>query len=314
MTYYGATFWVGANAVIRKRALDEIAESYYIGGFEIKRYIQDRTVIEDTESTIDLGLHGWRLLNYPERLSYSATPPDFGSLCIQRRRWANGGLLILPKLHRVSRARKAKGQPGQVRRAVAALELHGLDLLELDQPADPARVPVQRRADQPAARPRRAALLHGQASDLRYCGYKRIDVLRIYGFNLILLGVNLAGTFSSIVQGITASKASFARTPKVKDRTVVPPFLLLAPYVLIGLAGYTVYRAYVHHLTENFVYAALNVVLACYAVKAFIGLRNTIVDTWIHGTSLLYKNSGKRTWLGSIFRRQVEQPKPTDWR
>ena len=43
-------------------------------------------------------LHGWRLFNYPERLSYSATPPDFGSLCIQRRRWANGGLLILPKL------------------------------------------------------------------------------------------------------------------------------------------------------------------------------------------------------------------------
>ena len=26
------------------------------------------------------------------------------------------------------------------------------------------------------------------ASDLRYCGYKRLDVLRIYGFNLILLG------------------------------------------------------------------------------------------------------------------------------
>jgi len=25
------------------------------------------------------------------------------------------------------------------------------------------------------------------ASDLRYCGYKRLDVLRIYGFNLILL-------------------------------------------------------------------------------------------------------------------------------
>ena len=58
------------------------------------------------------------------------------------------------------------------------------------------------------------AIPSAQASDLRYSGYKRIDVLRIYGFNLILLGVNLAGTFSSIVQGITASKATFARTPK----------------------------------------------------------------------------------------------------
>ena len=38
------------------------------------------------------------------------------------------------------------------------------------------------------------------ASDLRYCGYKRLDVLRIYGFNLILLAVNLAGSCRSIVQ------------------------------------------------------------------------------------------------------------------
>src|SRR6202035_262223 len=109
MTYYGATFWVGANAVIRKKALDQIADVSYIGDYEVKQYIKDRTLIEDTESTIDMGLHGWRLYNYPERLSYSATPPDFGSLCIQRRRWANGGLLILARLHRVSRLRKQKG-------------------------------------------------------------------------------------------------------------------------------------------------------------------------------------------------------------
>ena len=152
------------------------------------------------------------------------------------------------------------------------------------------------------------------ASDLRYCGYKRLDVLRIYGFNLILLGVNLAGTFSSIVQGITASKAPFARTPKVKDRTVVPPFLLVAPYVLIALAGFTLYRAYVHHLTENACYAALNVILACYAAKAFIGLRNSLVDLWIHGTSLLYKPAERRPRPPRPRRRPVEEPKPTDWR
>src|SRR5712671_2454799 len=110
LTYYDATFWVGANAVIRKRALDDIAETSYIGDWEIRHYIRDRTVIEDTESTIDMGIHGWRLFNCPERLSYSATPPDFGSLCIQRRRWANGGLLILPRLRRQSHARRAAGQ------------------------------------------------------------------------------------------------------------------------------------------------------------------------------------------------------------
>jgi hypothetical protein len=97
-------------------------------------------------------------------------------------------------------------------------------------------------------------------------------VIRTTLLSAALLGVNLAGTLSSIVQGITASKAPFARTPKVRDRTVVAPFLLIAPYILIGLAGYTLYHAYVNHLTENTFYAAMNVMLACYAVVAFIGL------------------------------------------
>jgi cellulose synthase/poly-beta-1,6-N-acetylglucosamine synthase-like glycosyltransferase/chitodextrinase len=314
LTYYDATFWVGANAVIRKKALDQIAESSYLGDWEIKQYIKDRTVIEDTESTIDMGLHGWRLFNYPERLSYSATPPDFGSLCIQRRRWANGGLLILPKLHRVSRARKANGN--RVRfgelflrsNYMASICWSSASLLIL------LGFPFSAALISPLLGLVALPYFLAMASDLRYCGYKRLDVLRIYGFNLILIGVNLAGTLSSIVQGITASKAPFARTPKVRNRTVVPPFLLVAPYLLIALAGYTLYRAYIHHLTENLVYAALNVILACYAVKSFIGLRNSLVDMWIHGTSLLYKSPGKRSWLSGLFGRQVEEPKPTDWR
>ena len=39
MSYYGATFWVGANAVIRKRALDDIVEVEHDGGVEIRRYV-----------------------------------------------------------------------------------------------------------------------------------------------------------------------------------------------------------------------------------------------------------------------------------
>lgn len=99
-TRHRATFWVGANAVLRRAALDDIAVIEDENGRPIKRYIQDRTVIEDTESTIDLIDKGWTLDNYPERLAYSATPPDFGSLVVQRGRWANGGLIILPKLLR----------------------------------------------------------------------------------------------------------------------------------------------------------------------------------------------------------------------
>jgi chitodextrinase len=314
LTYYDATFWVGANAVIRKKALDQIAETSYIGDWEIKQYIKDRTVIEDTESTIDMGIHGWRLFNYPERLSYSATPPDFGSLCIQRRRWANGGLLILSKLHRQSRVRRSAGKRIRFSELflrwnyMASISWSSASLLIL------LAFPFSATLISPLLGLVALPYFMAMASDLRYCGYKRVDVLRIYGFNLVLLGVNLAGTFSSIVQGITASKAPFARTPKVKDRTVVPPFLLIAPYLLVGLAGFTFYRAYVNHLTENACYAALNVILACYAAKAFIGLRNSLVDLWIHGTSLLLKPAERRPRLPGLRRRPAEGPKPTDWR
>jgi cellulose synthase/poly-beta-1,6-N-acetylglucosamine synthase-like glycosyltransferase len=314
LTYYDATFWVGANAVIRKKALDQIAETSYLGDWEIKQYIKDRTVIEDTESTIDMGIHGWRLFNYPERLSYSATPPDFGSLCIQRQRWANGGLLIISKLHRQWRVRRSEGKRVRFSELflrwnyMASVSWSSVSLLIL------LAFPFSAALISPLLGLIALPYFMAMASDLRYCGYKRLDVLRIYGFNLVLLGVNLAGTLSSIVQGITASKSAFIRTPKVRDRTVVPLFLLIAPYVLIALAGYTFYRAYVHGLAENMFYAALNVVLACYAVKAFIGLRNSLIDVWIHGTSLLYKPAKRRRRLLTLWRRPAEQPQPTDWR
>ena len=318
LTYYDATFWVGANAVIRKRALDEIAETSYIGDWEIRHYIRDRTVIEDTESTIDMGIHGWKLFNCPERLSYSATPPDFGSLCIQRRRWANGGLLILSKLHRQSKARRARGERTRFGELflrwnyMASICWSSFSLLVL------LAFPFNSTLISPllglVALPYFAAM----ASDLRYCGYKWMDVLRLYGFNLILLPVNLAGTVSSLVQGITASKSPFARTPKVANRTVAPPFFVIAPYLMVGLAGLTFWFAYQHDRVENMVYAGLNIVLACYAIVAFIGIRNSIVDAWIHGTSLLFKSAEPRRRLAGRVRAErrmaAAQPASPDWR
>jgi cellulose synthase/poly-beta-1,6-N-acetylglucosamine synthase-like glycosyltransferase len=97
-THFRATYWVGANALLRKKALDDIRVVYRERGFEITRYIQDRTVIEDTESSIDLIERNWQLYNYPERLAYSATPADFGALLIQRGRWANGGTDNFPQV------------------------------------------------------------------------------------------------------------------------------------------------------------------------------------------------------------------------
>ncbi len=289
MTHYDATFWVGANAILRKRALEDIVEIDYEGDWEIRRYIQDRTVIEDTESTIDLGVHGWSLLNYPERLAYSATPPDFGSLCIQRQRWANGGLLILSRLRRQSKARKARGEPnrfGEVFLRVnymASIFWSSLCLLIM------------------LCYPFNAGLLNPilllvalpyfvmMASDLAYCGYKRLDVLRIYGFNLILLPVNLSGSFASILQLVTGEKSAFKRTPKVRDRTTARALYILAPLALIAFATYTIFLDLRLHRWENLVYAALNAVLALYAMVAFVGLWNCVVDLWLTLRSWLYK-------------------------
>ena len=288
MSQYGATFWVGANAVIRKRALDDIAETEWVGGFEIHRYIQDRTVIEDTESSVDLALHGWTLVNYPERLSYSATPPDFGSLIVQRRRWANGGLLILPKLLATIRERKRRSE------FVSRTEV----LLRLNYMASIAwasfglifllAYPYDGRLLSPLVLLAALPYFLAMASDLKYCGYKRSDVLRIYGFNLILLPVNLAGVLKSLQQALTGKKIPFARTPKVKNRTVAPLLYVVAPLLIVGFSVFTLWRDEVAGNWGNAAFAGFNAFVASWAIVAYIGIRNTILDIWVGLTDWLY--------------------------
>ncbi len=278
MTYYGATFWVGANAVIRKTALDDIVEVSNEGGAEIRRYIQDRTVIEDTESSIDLLAHGWTLVNYPERLSYSATPPDFGALAVQRARWANGGLLIMPKFLRHMRARRRAGHP--VPWSEVALRVNymasicwasfGLVFL-LAYPYDSKLLsPIILFAALP--------YFLAQAADFHRLGYKRTDVFRVYGFNLILLPVNLAGVLKSLQQAAAKAKIPFARTPKVNNRTATPMSYVLAICLIAAFSFWTLFRDYNAQNWGNAVFAAFNGILVTYALIAFMGIRNSIVD------------------------------------
>jgi cellulose synthase/poly-beta-1,6-N-acetylglucosamine synthase-like glycosyltransferase len=289
MTYHGAAFWVGANAILRKKALDDIAETDYQGGFPIRRYISDRTVIEDTESTIDLAANGWVLHNYPERLAYSATPPDFGSLCIQRNRWANGGLLIIPKLVRCVRRRRERGERTSI------IEL----LLRLNYMASVfwsslfvlclMVIPFSGHLVSPLTYVIAIPYFVAMAVDLRYCGYKSLDALRIYGFNLLLLPVNLTGSLSSVVQALTGSKGRFIRTPKVSNRTVPAFVYIVLPYVLVAFSGYTFWRALGDHEWTNVAFAGINAALGGYAILAFIGLRHSLVDIWVNVVSWLYK-------------------------
>ncbi|MCO7221003.1 glycosyltransferase family 2 protein [Klenkia sp. PcliD-1-E] len=302
MTQYGATFWVGANAVLRREALEDIVAVDFAGDVEIRRYIQDRTVIEDTESSIDLGIHGWRLHNYPERLAYSATPPDFGSLCIQRQRWANGGLLILSKLRRQVRARRARGEQNRFGELflrtnyMASIAWSSISLVVmLVYPFDATLLnPLLYLVSVP--------YFAAMASDLRALGYRRLDALRIYGFNLVLLAVNLAGTAASVLQMVTGEKSAFKRTPKVRNRTTSAPSFLLAPLVLIAFCTWTVLVDVQEGNWVNLFFAAVNASLATYALLAYIGPVHLVVDlalqlrNWVYRPVAVERPRRRRSW------------------
>lgn len=278
LTYYDATFWVGANAVIRWSALKDIEEVSYEDGYPVHRYVQDRTVIEDTESSIDLAAKGWTLFNYPERLTYSATPPDFGSLSVQRARWANGGLLILPKMWKYMRLSKKAGH--KVKRSqvflrvnyMASIAWASFGLLFL------IAFPFDDRLLSPLIVAAAVPYFAAMAYDLKRMGYKGTDVFRIYAFNLILLPVNLAGTLKSLQQAASKSKIAFARTPKVRNRTAAPALMILGAYLIAVFSFYTLGNDIRYSNVGNAIFAAFNGVLTTYAIVAFIGLRASIVD------------------------------------
>ncbi len=270
-TSYGATFWVGANALVRKAALDDIAESDTERGHPIRRYIQDHTVIEDTESTVDLISRGWKLYNYPERLAFSATPPDFGSLLIQRRRWANGGLLILPKLVRYLAGRRswaAAIREGFMQchyltsLAVANAGLLLILALSFDDSTRARWLPL-------TALPYFALY----ARDLQRSGYRASDVFRVYALNLMLIPVHLGGVFQSLRQAWTGRKSPFGRTPKIKGRTIAPPRYLIAEYAMLMQWLMGAMFEFLHGRLLHGWFALANAAFLAYALLRFIGLQ-----------------------------------------
>ncbi len=283
-TKYSATYWVGANALLRRSALEDISTVVEEHGNKITKYIQDRTVIEDTESSIDLIDRGWKLHNYPERLSYSATPPDFGSLLIQRRRWANGGLIILPKLlrHLFSGSNFfKKGGEGFMRfhylTSITGVNI-GLMLmlvLPFEENLRSIWLPL-------TAVP--YFFLYGR--DLVQSGYKIGDLPRVYALNLLLMPVNLGGVLKSIHQALTGKKIPFGRTPKVTNRTAVPSLYIISE---IGILLYCFINSFVDTVSGRWLhafFALMNGVIFLYAIIRYMGLKESakdLADWWITG-------------------------------
>ncbi|MCG6167812.1 glycosyltransferase family 2 protein [Leptospira sanjuanensis] len=275
-THWRATFWVGANAMLRYQALLDIKTVSKERGYTISKYIQDNTVIEDTESSIDLLDVNWNLYNYPERLAYSATPPDFGSLLIQRRRWANGGLIILPKLLRHVFQwpwRFAKFAEAFFRvhylGSIAAVNI-GLVILM----GTPLGEGIETYWIAVSSLP--YFFLYGM--DLVEMEYKWSDVFRVYALNLLLIPVNLAGVFMSINQAITGKQIPFSRTPKVIGRTAMPALYVIAEYSLLAQLLFGFVTNFIH---RNWVYSMYNLgnaILLGYAIVKFIGLKSCWED------------------------------------
>lgn len=281
LTALGATFWVGANAILRRSALEDIRSETQEECGRVVRFISDRTVIEDTESSIDIAAHGWSLLNYPERLSYSATPPDFGALIIQRRRWADGGLLILPKLYELIASQRRRGEPlSLAQKLLRANYLGSITWVTLGLLAVLTLNPLGGKLVTLQLILITLPYFVEMASDLRHLGYRRRDVLRIYGLNLLLLPVNLAGTIASIVQALTGRKGRFVRTPKVNTHTRAPALFILAPLVIVIGAGAVAVRAGGAADWGTAAFAGFTSLAAAWAFARLIGIRRALGDLW----------------------------------
>ena len=274
-TFFNATYWVGANALIRVAALEDIKIEAKERGYDILKFIQDKTVIEDTESSIDLAHNKWRLYNHPERLAYSATPPDFGSLVIQRRRWANGGLLIMPKLikylfREFSFKRFLEGFfrfHYLVSIAAVNIGLLLLMILPFGKEFNSFWLPLTSLT---------YYILY--ARDLNQNGYRISDVFRVYALNLLLIPVNLGGVFKSLEQALTGRHIPFSRTPKIQGRTAASPLYIIASYMLFlqFFAGglYSIYKGFVY----PGYFSLLNAGFLFYAIVRYIGLKESIED------------------------------------
>ncbi len=281
MSAAGAGFWVGATALVRMSALRDIAEPQEEAGLKFTGFIPDKTLIEDADATVRLATRGWRIHHLPEHLNWSSTPADFGSLVIQRRRWANGGLLILPTLIRYLRA--SRWSPALLLEAflriyhLLAAPITGVaGLAILIYPFDTslaskwvslALVPY--------------LYLHGR--DLKRQGYVWADLFRIFALNIILLPVVLAGVLNSVQQLIYGRKIPFARTPKIEHRTAAPAFYLLAALALNGWNIHTFVQAVKLDLRGQAFPSFFCAIALAYAIMEFIGFWPLVIDIAIAG-------------------------------
>lgn len=294
-TYWDASFWVGANAMLRMKALDAIKETQTVDGKTVSVYIQDRTLIEDTESTIDLVHKGWKLYNYPKRMTYSASPPDFGSLLIQRRRWANGGLIILPKLLRYTfHTPKDLRLVGEFFMRFNYLAMTSLSVAMLLVYCFYTFSP---RLNTPLLIYANIPYFLLFARDLKNSGHRYGDALRLTAFNLMLMPIIAAGVLKQMEQIILGRKVPFGRTPKVKGRTGAPALYYILELMLIGYFANRFMEEVADQDWPQIIFSGFNLALLIYALFVFIGIRPLIQDLAAESVQQAKKIWGFLKWF-----------------
>lgn len=279
MSFAGAGSWIGAAAAIRKAALLDIVVYQDERGHSIPIYIQDKTVIEDTGATIDLARRNWTVQNYPARLTYSATPPDFGALVVQRKRWSNGGLIILPSVIRYLMSRRPSFpnllegllrihymvMPACISTSMLAMLIYPFDFRHVSSWVYVTLPPY----------------LYLVCRDLVHSGYRRRELFKAYTLFLILLPVVLVGVMNSILQIIFGDKANFGRTPKVAHRTAAPALIHLSIWGLFVWSILTGYDDLTSDKELHAVFAGSNALALGYGIVVLIGIREALQDIFL---------------------------------
>jgi cellulose synthase/poly-beta-1,6-N-acetylglucosamine synthase-like glycosyltransferase len=272
--YYGAAFWVGGSAIMRRAALEDVCEETEERGHSIRKYIQDRTLVEDTESSLTFLAKGWSIYNYLDPLSYSEIPADYGALVVQRRRWSSGGLLNVPALGQYLRT--AERRPQRIPEAMLRFHYLASTTVNLGM----LLLPLLAIHDKLSSVWLLTAFLYYAfyARDLACCGYSWSDLMSVYALSLLLVTVSVNGVYNSIRQWWTGRKPLFQRTPKIHERTAVPASYIVVtwsiPPAILLIAILDLISGSIQMALLGF----LNTLVLSAAVLRFIGLRESWED------------------------------------
>jgi hypothetical protein len=109
--------------------------------------------------------------------------------------------------------------------------------------------------------------------DLFSCGYSWIDLPRVYALNLLLVPISVNGVINSIRQWWTGRKPIFQRTPKIRERTAMPPAYVIVTWLIPPATLTVAILAMISGGISIAVVGVLNAVLLGIGVIQFIGLR-----------------------------------------